>query len=314
MIGYVARRLLWTPFLLLIVSLLVFTLGRYGPGDPVEVLLGQRMNEEVAARIRHQRGLDRPFWVQYTTYIGDALRGDLGESFKFLGQPVGPLVTKKAWVSAQLGIAAIAVALAVGLPMGLLAALRQGTWMDTAIVSFTLLFMSLPVFITAPVLILVFALGLGVLPTSGWDGLFSLSIVMPALVLGLPGTAVVTRLLRASTLDVLGQDYIRTARSKGLTEVVVQRRHVLRNSIIPIVTIVGLSLGTLVEGAFITETLFGIPGIGRLALDSIFARDYPIIMAITLLVAFSFVVANLLVDIAYAFLDPRIRYQAREGR
>ena len=314
MLSYIARRLLWTPFLLLIVSLLVFTLGHYGPGDPVEVLLGQRMNREVAERIRHERGLDRPFWVQYRDYVGNVLQGDLGESFKYPGQPVRPLILQKMWISAQLGIAAIAIALSVGLPLGLLAALRQGTWLDTAIVSFTLLFMSLPVFITAPLLILVFALKLDVVPTSGWNGLFSSSIVLPALVMGLPGTAVIARLLRASTLDVLGQDYIRTARAKGLPELLVQRRHVLRNALTPVVTVVGLSLGTLAEGAFITETLFGIPGVGRLALDSIFARDYPVIMAITLIIAASFVAANMLVDIAYGFLDPRIRRSAGAGR
>jgi len=313
-LSYIARRLLWTPFLLLIVSLLVFTLGHYGPGDPVEVLLGQRMNREVAERIRHERGLDRPFWVQYRDYVGNVLQGDLGESFKYPGQPVRPLILQKMWISAQLGIAAIAIALSVGLPLGLLAALRQGTWLDTAIVSFTLLFMSLPVFITAPLLILVFALKLDVVPTSGWNGLFSSSIVLPALVMGLPGTAVIARLLRASTLDVLGQDYIRTARAKGLPELLVQRRHVLRNALTPVVTVVGLSLGTLAEGAFITETLFGIPGVGRLALDSIFARDYPVIMAITLIIAASFVAANMLVDIAYGFLDPRIRRSAGAGR
>ncbi len=314
MLSYIARRLLWTPFLLLIVSLLVFTLGHYGPGDPVEVLLGQRMNREVAERIRHERGLDRPFWVQYRDYVGNVLQGDLGDSFKYPGQPVRPLILQKMWISAQLGIAAIAIALSVGLPLGLLAALRQGTWLDTAIVSFTLLFMSLPVFITAPLLILVFALKLDVVPTSGWNGLFSSSIVLPALVMGLPGTAVIARLLRASTLDVLGQDYIRTARAKGLPELLVQRRHVLRNALTPVVTVVGLSLGTLAEGAFITETLFGIPGVGRLALDSIFARDYPVIMAITLIIAASFVAANMLVDIAYGFLDPRIRRSAGAGR
>ncbi len=312
MLPYIARRLLWTPVLLLIVSLVVFALGRFGPGDPVEVLLGQRMNQEVAQRIRHERGLDRPFWVQYVGYVGGLLHGDLGESFKYPGQAVSDLIFPKVWISAQLGIAALVVALVIGVPLGLLAALRHGTWVDTATVSFTLFFMSLPVFLSAPFLILVFSVKLGVLPTAGWHGLFSASIVMPALVMGLPGTAGIARLLRASTLEVLGQDYIRTARAKGLPNGVIQRRHVLRNALIPVVTMVGLSLGTLVEGAFITETLFGIPGVGRFALDSIFARDYPVIMATTLLVAASFVLANLMVDVAYGFLDPRIRYRAGE--
>ena len=181
--------------------------------------------------------------------------------------------------------------------------------MDTAIVSLTLFFLSLPVFITAPVLLLVFVLKLHWLPSGGWGGLFDERIIMPALVLGVPSIAGWTRLMRASTLEVLGQDFIRTARAKGLTEMVVQVRHVARNALIPILTIMGLALGGLVEGAFITEGMFGIPGVGRMAVDSLFARDYPVIMAIALIIAGAFVTANLIVDIAYGFLDPRIRYQ-----
>lgn len=308
MAAYVARRLLWTPFLLLFVSLITFALGLYGPGDPIKVLMGQHMNPEVVARIRHERGLDQPFFVQYRNYVWGALQGDFGESFKFPGQAVSGLISGKILVSAQLGLAAMTLAVGVGLPVGLIAALKQGTWLDTAIVSFTLLFMSLPVFITAPVLMLVLVINLHWLPSGGWGGLFDPRIIMPALVLGVPSIAGWTRLMRASTLDVLGQDFVRTARAKGLAEAVVQVRHVARNALIPIMTMIGLSLGSLVEGAFITEGIFGIPGIGRLAVDSLFARDYPVIMAITLVIAVSFVTANLIVDIAYGFLDPRIRY------
>ncbi|MDP2953486.1 MAG: ABC transporter permease [Chloroflexota bacterium] len=309
MLAYIFRRLLWTPVLLAAVSLVTFALGHYGPGDPVQVLMGQHTNPEVLARIRHERGLDRPFFAQYAAYMGGVLRGDFGESFKFQGRPVNELVFTKIGVSAQLGLAAIIIAVLAGIPLGLAAALKQGTWADTATVSATLLFMSMPVFITAPVLIMVFVLWLRILPSSGWGGFFDPTIIMPAFVLALPSVAVLTRLMRASTLEVIGQDYIRTARAKGLSEFVVQYRHVLRNAIIPVFTVIGLSLGTLVEGAFITETMFGIPGVGRLGLDSLFARDYPVIMALTLIVAISFIVANLLVDIGYAFLDPRIRYE-----
>ena len=168
--------------------------------------------------------------------------------------------------------------------------------------------MSLPVFITAPVLLLAFGLGLGILPIQGWGGFFDPRIVMPAVVLGVPGVAVLTRLTRASTLEVLSQDYVRTARAKGLGEFLVRRRHILRNSLIPVFTMVGLSLATLVEGSFITEGYFGIPGIGSLAIESFFSRDYPIITALVLIIAAAFVVANLIVDIGYRFLDPRIRY------
>ena len=309
MLTYIIRRLLWMPILLFFVSLFTFTLGFYGPGDPVEVRLGIKYNPETAERLRTELGLDRPFLVQYSDYMTGFVTGDLGESLtKYPGYPVGQLIKNKIWISAQLGIAAFIVFTSLGIPLGLLAALKQGTWMDTAIVSFTLLFVSLPVFITAPFLILFFAVWLGWLPTGGWDGFFDTHIIMPALVLGLPGIAGLARLTRASTMDVLGQEYVRTARAKGLHEVTVQVRHVIKNAMIPIITVLGLGLGTLVEGAFIAETFFGIPGIGQLAVDSLFARDYPIIMALTLLVAISFVLANLMVDILYGYLDPRIRY------
>lgn len=306
--AFIARRLLWLPFLLLIVSLVTFALGTYGPGDPVEVRLGTKANPQSVARMRQQMGLERPFFVQWGDYVRKALKGDLGESYTFRGQTVGGLVAKKIWVSARLTAAAMFIGIGLGIPLGLLAALKQGTWLDGALVSFALFFNATPVFITAPFLIIFFALKLHLLPTGGWDGLFSAKIIMPALVMGLPGIAGLARMTRASALEVLGQDYIRTARAKGLTEFTIQVRHVLRNALIPVITILGLSLAGLVEGAFITETIFGIPGIGRLAVDSIFQRDYPVIMALTLIPACALVMAVLISDILYAVVDPRIRY------
>ena len=306
--NYIIRRLMWTPVVLLVVSFVTFGLGTFGPGDPVSVLVGQHRDPEVIERIREARGLDDHFFVQYGRYVLNALKGDLGESFTFRGQSVGGLIAEKIWISAQLGIAATILSLIIGVPLGLTAALNQGKWLDPAIVSGTLFFLSVPVLFTAPLLLLVFVVWLDILPSSGWGGFFDTQIIMPAIVLGLPGIAVFTRLMRASTLDVMGQDFIRTAQSKGLGEFLIRRRHIARNAMIPIVTVVGLSLGDLVAGAFITEGLFGIPGIGRLVIDSIFNRDYPIIMAVVLLIAASYVIANLLVDIVYAFLDPRIRY------
>ncbi len=304
---YIARRLLWLPFLLLAVSFVTFLLGFYGPGDPAQVRLGGRGTPEAVERLRHQMGLDRPFLVQYVSYVGNAVRGDLGESYGYSGRTVSVLIGRKTWVSAQLGFAAVTLAVVVGIPVGLLAAYKQGTWIDTALVSAALFFYSTPVFISAPFLILLFALNLHLLPTAGWDGFFSLSIIMPALVMGTPGIAGIARLTRSSAVEVLGQDFVRTARAKGLPERTVQVRHVLRNALVPVVTVLGLSLATLVEGAFITETIFGIPGVGRFAVDSIFNRDYPVIMALVLIVATAFVAANLLVDLLYGFLDPRIR-------
>ncbi len=306
--AYIIRRLAWTPILLLIVALITFLLGTYGPGDPVEILQGQYNNPEAVERIREQRGLDRNVFVQYGIYVKNVLQGDLGESFKYRDRTVAELIGKRIWVSAQLGLAASIISLGLGIPLGLYTAMKQGTWIDVTTVSITLFFMSLPVFITAPVLLLTFGLWMGILPIQGWGGFFDTRVVMPALVLGIPGVAVMTRLTRASTLDVLSQDYVRTARAKGLGEFLVRRRHILRNSLIPVFTVVGLSLATLVEGSFITEAYFGIPGIGSLAIESFFSRDYPIITALVLIIAAAFVVANLIVDIGYRFLDPRIRY------
>lgn len=306
--AYVLRRLLWTPVLLLLVSFITFLLGHYGPGDPVEMLMKQYRDPEVVARIHEQRGLDKPLLVQYGLYIKNVLKGDLGESFKYRGQSVAELIGKRILVSSQLGLAALLLSLLLGIPLGLLAALRQGRWQDTGIISATLLFYSLPVFITAPFLLVFFVLWLGILPSHGWGGLFDTRIIMPVLVMGIPGIAFIARMTRNSTVEVLAQDYVRTARAKGLPELIVRWRHVLRNAMIPVFTVVGLGLATLVSGAIITETYFGIPGVGRLAVDAFFSRDYPIIMALTLIIASAYVLANLLVDIGYKFLDPRIRY------
>jgi peptide/nickel transport system permease protein len=305
--AYILRRLLWTPVLLFLVGLITFLLNFYGPGDPVEIIMQQYQDPAVVERVREQRGLDKPVLVQYAIYIGNAVQGDFGESFKFRGQTVSSLIGGRLAVSAQLGIAALVLSLILGIPLGLLSARRQGRWQDTAIISGTLLFYSMPVFITAPFLLMLFVLWLGILPSQGWGGLFDPRIIMPAIVLGLPGVAFIARMSRNSVVEVLQQDYVRTARAKGLTEFGVFSRHVLRNAMIPVFTVIGLSLATLVSGAIVTETYFGIPGIGRLALDAFFARDYPLITALSLLVAVAYAVANLIVDIGYRFLDPRIR-------
>ena len=304
---YVLSRLAWLPVILLIVSFITFALGRFGPGDPVEILMGQYNDEQVIERIREQRGLNDPIFVQYGRYIKDVLRGDFGESFKYRGRTVSELLKKKMWVSAQLNIAAISLSLVVGIPLGLFAALRQGTLWDTGTVAFTLLGQSIPVFLTAPVVLLVFALKLDILPTHGWGGLFDTRVILPAVVMGVPGIAIITRLTRASTLEVISQDYIRTARAKGLSEFTVQRRHVLRNAMIPVITMLGFSLAGIAFTSFIVERFFGIPGIGNLFIESIFARDFPIINAVIIIGTTMFVAANLIVDMIYPWLDPRIR-------
>ncbi len=304
---YIARRMLWVPFLLLLVSFITFALGRFGPGDPVEILQGQIRNEEARERLRAKLGLDDDLVTQYLRYLWNAARGDFGESYQYRGRSVAELLKNRVWVSAQLNLAALLISVTLGITAGLFAALRQGTWWDSATVAFTLVGQSLHVFLTVPLALLVFALKLDILPTHGWGGFFSPHIILPALVLGIPGVAIVTRLTRASTLEVTGQDYIRTARAKGLTERVVRLRHILRNALIPVVTTLGFSLAGLASGSFIVELYFGIPGVGLLTIESLFARDYPIIMAVTLLGTILFVLANLLIDVIYPVLDPRIR-------
>ena len=308
---YAARRLIWLPFLLIIVTFVTFALLRVGPGDPVQVWLGQHQNDEVRERLRAQLGLDDPLVVQYVRYIeGVVTRLDFGESFQFRGKSVGELLAKRIPVSLQLNLAAIIITLGGGIPVGRFAALRQGTGVDNVVVAIALAFQSLPVFITAPVLLLVFALYLDILPTSGWDGFFSPKIVLPATVMGVPGIAIVVRLVRASVLDVLGQDYIRTARAKGLSETIVRWRHILRNAMIPVVTSFGFTIAGLAGGTFIVEIYFGIPGVGFFTINSLFARDYPVIMAFAIISTTLFMLANLVVDMMYPLLDPRIRLGA----
>ena len=308
--AYVLRRLAWLPVILLIVSFITFALGRFGPGDPVEVLMGQYADPVVVERIRQQRGFNDNIFVQYGRYVKNVAQGEFGESFKYRGRTVSELLKKKMWVSAQLNLAALFLSVSLGVPLGLFAALRQGTFWDTGTVAFTLLGQSIPVFLTAPVVLLVFALKLDILPTHGWGGLFDTRVILPAIVMGVPGIAIITRLTRASTLEVIGQDYIRTARSKGLSELTIQRRHVLRNAMIPVITMLGFSLAGLAFTSFIVERFFGIPGIGNLFIESIFARDFPIINAVIIIGTSMFVIANLIVDLIYPWLDPRIRLGA----
>ena len=269
--------------------------------------MGQYADEKVVERIREQRGFNDHIFVQYGRYLKNVTRGDFGESFKYRGRTVGELLKKKMWVSAQLNLAALFLSVGIGVPLGLFAALRQGTIWDTATVALTLLGQSIPVFLTAPVVLLIFALKLDILPTHGWGGFFDTRIILPAVVMGVPGIAIITRLTRASTLEVLGQDYIRTARTKGLSEFLVQRRHVLRNALIPVITMLGFSLAGIAFTSFIVERFFGIPGIGNLFIESIFSRDYPIINAVIIIGTTMFVIANLIVDLLYPCLDPRIR-------
>lgn len=319
---FLVRRLLFLPIVIFFVSLITFALGRFGPGDPVEVRAGARADPVVVEQIREDLGLNDPFFVQYGRYMGNLLQGDFGESYAKPGFSVQELVGPALLKSMQLNVVALVIVFSLGIPLGVLAALKRGTWVDPAAISSFLFFQSIPVVVAVPVLLYIFVLKLGLLPTAGWDGVFEIynpvpgvlyipffdsHIVIPALVLSLPGVAGLARLVRATTLQVMEEDYVRTARAKGLSEFDVVWRHVVRNSLLPVTTVIGFALVGILEGAFFVEFLYGIPGVGQLAIESVFARDYDVIMALTILVASAFVTMNVLIDIAYTFVDPRVR-------
>jgi ABC-type dipeptide/oligopeptide/nickel transport system permease component len=234
---------------------------------------------------------------------------DFGESFRYRGRSVGSLLARKMWVSFQVNAAAMIVSLGIGLPLGFWIAHRQGTWKDPTVITIALILMSIPVLVSIPALLWVGCLRTDLVPCSGWGGFWSTKMIVPAIAMGIPGVAGFARFMRASTLDVMGQDFIRTAHAKGLSSFVVDYRHVFKNAMIPIVTILAFSLAGMLSTSFITELILGIPGVGNFAIESIFNRDYPVIMAIVLIGAGAFVIANLIADIAYSIIDPRIRYQ-----
>jgi ABC-type dipeptide/oligopeptide/nickel transport system permease component len=313
--GYVLRRLLFLPVTLFIVSFATFYITRWGPGDPVRVYAQAGYSDpEALDRVRDKYGLDEPIIVQYGVWLQDVVtEGDMGVSLRYRDRPVMEIIGPKIWVSIQLGLWAFILTFLVGIPAGVYAAIRQGTWRDPTLISFFLFFQSIPVLVSVPVLVLVFAAKLHWLPAGGFDGLFSKSIIIPTLALSLPGIAGVARLARAATLGTLHEDFVRTARAKGLDEPVVISRHVARNSLVPVMTtVIGLSLVGLVEGAIITETLLGIPGIGRFVFESVNGRDYNVILAIVVVITTLFVLANLLVDLLLLAIDPRIRASRNE--
>lgn len=307
MLVYILRRLLWTPVLLLLAAFFVFFMGTVAPGDPAELRLGNRATPERVDRLREQLGLNDPLPIRYMRFIGNALKGDLGESYVFQGKTVTSLIGPRLLVSLQLNIAASVVALGIGLPLGFYAAKRQGTKTDPAILISMLILYAMPVFFTAPFLILFFAVKLHWVPASGWNGMFSTQVILPALTIGIPGAAIFVRHMRASTLEVIGQEYIRTARAKGMSNFVINYRHVARNALLPILTLLGFTLAGIFGGSLIVELIYGIPGVSRLSLDAIFQRDFPVLTAFVLLGSLMLVLANLVIDIAYTIIDPRIR-------
>jgi peptide/nickel transport system permease protein/oligopeptide transport system permease protein len=305
MTTYLLRRILIALPTLLGVVVLVFLMVRLAPGDPAVLLAGEFATPETLEAIRARYGLDRSLPEQFLIYLEALLRGDLGESARSR-RPVLEELKTYFPNTLELASAAILVAVLTGIPLGVLAALRPGSGLDLSVMVLALLGVSMPVFWFGLLAILIFSVGLGWFPVAGKGTLAHL--VLPAITLGINATALLARMTRGTLLEVLSQDYIRTARAKGLAERVVIFKHALRNALIPVVTVVGLEFGTLLSGAVITETIFAWPGLGQLLVGSILARDYPVVQGAVLLVAISFVLINLLVDLLYAAIDPRVRY------
>jgi peptide/nickel transport system permease protein len=300
-----SRFLLFLPALWLILTM-VFLLVHIVPGDPVEQMLGQGARAEDLQQLRHALGLDLPLGVQYGRYLAGLVRGEWGQSFRFQ-RPVLGVVLERYPATLELAVVGLLVCAAIGIPAGVLAARRRGRAADRAVGFFTLLGLSVPNFALGPVLILVFSIELGWLPVSGRGG--PAHLLLPAITLGGALAAILTRMVRSSMIEELSSDYVRTARAKGLPESAVLFRHAFRNALIPIVTILGLQFGTLLAGTIVTETIFSWPGIGRLTVQAIAARDYPLLQGCILVIACSYVAVNLITDFLYAVVDPRIRLQ-----
>ena len=312
MVKLLGRRLLATIPLLVLVSLVVFALVHALPGDPAVLFLGEEADPETLARFRVRLGLDRPLVAQYAAWLGRALRGDLGRSLR-TNQPVAEAILERLPVTLELLVAALSVSLAIAIPMGIVSAVKRNSGVDLVSTVFALVGFAMPGFWLGIILIYVFALLLRWLPPSGWVPLPAsvpqnlLSLVLPAFTLGTALAALVTRQLRSGMLEVLRQDYVRTAQAKGLSERQVVGKHALKNALISVVTVVGLQLGGLLGNTIITETLFALPGVGRLMIDAIFSRDFFVVQGVILFLAVGYVLSNLLVDVLYSYLDPRIR-------
>jgi peptide/nickel transport system permease protein len=306
MIRYLSLRLLFAlPALWLIVTM-VFLLAHIVPGDPVAQMLGEGARADDLQQLRHALGLDVPIPIQYGRYLQGVLHGNLGESFRFQ-QPVTGVILEHYPATLELAAVALGVCILIGIPAGVLAAHKRGEKADQAVGVLTLFGLSLPNFALGPVLMLVFSVVLGWLPVTGRGGIPHL--VLPAFTLGAALAAILTRMVRTSVIEELSADYVRTARAKGVSESGVLFRHALRNALIPILTILGLQFGTLLAGTIVTETIFSWPGIGHLTVQAINARDYPLLQGCILLIAVSYVVVNLLTDLVYAVVDPRVRFE-----
>lgn len=313
MLSYLLRRLIATIPVMLLVAVFVFMLLRLTPGDPAAIIAGDYANDAQIAEIRTKLGLDKPLPVQFMVWLGNMFQGDFGESF-FYKKQVGELIAARLEPTLSLSLLTIILTVCIAVPLGTLAAYRQGSWLDRGIMGFSVLGFSLPVFVIGYMLIYLFSIKLGWLPVQGYqrisDGVggWLLRLILPSVALSVIFVAFIARMTRTSVLEVLGEDYIRTARAKGQTETRVLMRHAVRNAAVPIVTVIGLSFAILIGGVVVTESVFNLPGLGLLTVEAVLARDFPTIQAVILLFSFIYVLINLLIDVSYTVLDPRIRY------
>jgi len=313
MLKFLARRLLATVPVLVVVAILVFLMLRLTPGDPAAVLAGDAASTEQIAQIRATLGLDRSIPEQFAIWIGHLLGGDLGQSY-YYKTPVTTLIGQRLEPTLSLAALTMTLAVLVAVPLGVLAAWRFGSWLDRGLMAFSVLGFSVPVFVLAYLLIWLVSLKLGWLPVQGYQriadgvGPWLVHLILPSVTLSVIYIALIARVTRASVLETLGEDYIRTARAKGLPETIVLKRHALANAAVPIATVVGIGIALLIGGVVVTESVYAIPGLGRLTVDAVLARDFPTIQGVILLFSFVYVLINLLVDLSYVFFDPRIRY------
>jgi peptide/nickel transport system permease protein len=311
--AYLVKRLLATIPVMGVVALFVFSLLYISPGDPAAIIAGDIATDEDIARIRAKLGLDQPYFVRFGTWLWALAHGDLGVSI-FTNLPVAQLIGQRLEPTVALTLCTLIVTVLIAVPIGVIAAWRVGTWVDRVVMGFSVLGFSVPVFVFAYLLMFVFAIELEWLPVQGYVSItegfwpFLRHMILPSVALGTVYMALIARITRASMLEVLSQDYIRTAQAKGLASRDVLMRHALKNAAVPIVTVIGIGIALLISGVVVTETVFAIPGIGRLTVDAILRRDYPIIQAVTLLFSAVYVLINLAVDLSYTLLDPRIRY------
>ena len=306
MLNFIFSRLVSAAIVIFGVSCLVFLFIHLVPGDPIEVMLGESAQPTDREALRQALGLDQPLLVQFGQYFGNLAQFDLGTSL-YSQRPIVDMLLERIPATAQLAVASLVVAILISFPLGVLAAVRKGSRWDQGAMGLSLIGVSIPNFLMGPILILVFSLGLGWFPVSGRDGFASL--ILPALTLGTAMASILSRMVRATLLETLNEDYIRTARAKGLSERLVIWRHAMRNALLPVITLLGLQLGVLLGGAVITEVVFSWPGLGSLTIESIQKRDYPVVQACVLLISLTYVVVNTLTDLVYGWLDPRVRLE-----